>query len=409
MTDWNQHEDAIDDAISDSIDMDWTSRTGAKAVVAWLNENAAASAPSSLAGGEVTLGQRAFEQMRDHNDNDAPLAMNSTQQWSDLSDREREKWSKDAAERPHLYGLGFAALSPEAPARVGVEALRTALIKARSELAIQYCYSAGRMGIAGCYPELAEKYGGSAIVQEIDAVLALTPRHEAPARDGVALDKRIADAAERDRRERDKAFRGESYEPLTPRHEAPFFIKDGEDPAEFRALGKRLADTDHEAPAEGAGEIEHVAKWHEDRAAFLTSKAADDEWSETEAQLHRDMAVSIRARSSAPEGEEALGNLLAVIHGDGGHRALEVGTKQAALEAEKIVAGLFAAPSADKLRIAVEALEPFAAVMADIGESEDDADSFRNPRRDYAKSQGISVGHIRRADQALAALKAEGK
>ena len=50
--------------------------------------------------------------------------------------------------------------------------------------------------------------------------------------------------------------------------------------------------------------------------------------------------------------EEALGNLLAVIHGDGGHRALEVGTKQAALEAEKIVAGLFAAPSADKLRIA---------------------------------------------------------
>lgn len=48
---------------------------------------------------------------------------------------------------------------------------------------------------------------------------ALSP--EAPARVGVALDKRIADAAERDRRERDKAFRGESYEPLTPRHEAP--------------------------------------------------------------------------------------------------------------------------------------------------------------------------------------------
>lgn len=70
---------------------------------------------------------------------------------------------------------------------------------------------------------------------------------------------------------------------------------------------------------------------------------------------------ALRARSSAPEArEEALGNLLAVIHGDGGHRALEVGTKQAALEAEKIVAGLFAAPSADKLRIAVEALEHIA-------------------------------------------------
>lgn len=67
------------------------------------------------------------------------------------------------------------------------------------------------------------------------------------------------------------------------------------------------------------------------------------------------------------------------------------------------------APEAEKLRVAVEALEPFAAVMADIGESEDDADSFRNPRRDYAKSQGISVGHIRRASQALAALQAEQK
>lgn len=50
MTDWNEHEDAISDAISDSIDMDWTSRTGAKAVVAWLNENAAAPAAPQAAG-----------------------------------------------------------------------------------------------------------------------------------------------------------------------------------------------------------------------------------------------------------------------------------------------------------------------------------------------------------------------
>ena len=62
-------------------------------------------------------------------------------------------------------------------------------------------------------------------------------------------------------------------------------------------------------------------------------------------------AQAAQSAVSVPEArEEALGNLLAVIHGDGGHRALEVGTKQAALEAEKIVAGLFAAPSADKLR-----------------------------------------------------------
>lgn len=69
---------------------------------------------------------------------------------------------------------------------------------------------------------------------------------------------------------------------------------------------------------------------------------------------------------------------------------------------------LYATPPADALRVAVDALEPFSAVLADIGSSEHDADSFRNPSRDYAKSQGISVGHIRRAAEALAALKAGG-
>ena len=87
--------------------------------------------------------------------------------------------------------------------------------------------------------------------------------------------------------------------------------------------------------------------------------------------------------------EEALGNLLAVIHGDGGHRALEVGTKQAALEAEKIVAGLFAAPSADKLRIAVEALEESRAFIDN-----------------YIDILPVSI--VLKIDQALAALKAEG-
>lgn len=38
--DWSEHEDDLSDAIADSIDMDWNSRDGAKAVVRWLNENA---------------------------------------------------------------------------------------------------------------------------------------------------------------------------------------------------------------------------------------------------------------------------------------------------------------------------------------------------------------------------------
>ena len=38
--DWSKFEDDISDAISDSIDMDWSSRDGAKAVVALLNKAA---------------------------------------------------------------------------------------------------------------------------------------------------------------------------------------------------------------------------------------------------------------------------------------------------------------------------------------------------------------------------------
>lgn len=67
----------------------------------------------------------------------------------------------------------------------------------------------------------------------------------------------------------------------------------------WRAIsGPAALATREEAPA-GAGEIERVAKWHDDRAAFLTSKDADDEWSETEAQLHRDMAGTLRAQPPA--------------------------------------------------------------------------------------------------------------
>lgn len=111
-------------------------------------------------------------------------------------------------------------------------------------------------------------------------------------------------------------------------------------------------------------------------------------------------AQAAQSAVSVPEArEEALGNLLAVIHSDGGHRALEVGTKQAALEAEKIVAGLFAAPSADKLRIAVEALEPFANLGVSSGPDDEPCH--------YAYR--ITRGAIRNARQALAALKAEGE
>lgn len=73
------------------------------------NFEPAAPAPSSLAGGEVSMGRRAFEAMRNAN------RPRDHREWSDLTDDQRNAWNDDAAERPHLYGL--AALSPEAPAR----------------------------------------------------------------------------------------------------------------------------------------------------------------------------------------------------------------------------------------------------------------------------------------------------
>ena len=174
-----------------------------------------------------------------------------------------------------------------------------------------------------------------------------------------------------------------------------------------------MTDAKHEAPAEGAGERERLAD-----AYIAGAMSVHEYWTENPGEAPRgdpefdeaagDYAYSIlsdlRARSSAPEArEEALGNLLAVIHGDGGHRALEVGVEQAAAEAEKIVAGLFATPSADKLRIAVEALEPFSSFAANV-----DSDGWTSNIHRERISVWFGPSEFRRAAEALAALKAEG-
>ncbi len=237
-------------------------------------------------------------------------------------------------------------------------------------------------------------------------------------------------------------------EALTPRHEAP--ADDGpvfhmnllshEDNEAWLESARRVA-AKHEAPAEGAGEREALA------AIMQRNMIPDDDggFSFHDLKAADQIMDYLRARSSAPEArEEALGNLLAVIHGDGGHRALEVGTKQAALEAEKIVANLLssapeareglkpqvrpmedtlsafgvmkdhfvgassrpvthpAAQSGDKLRIAVEALETsrenligwFEAIDAEIRVEHEMHVSLKDD---------LAV-----IDQALAALKAEG-
>jgi len=83
--------------------------------------DALTAAPVREEGGVVkSMGQRAYERMRDHNDNASP-AMNSTKPWTDLSEDVRRRWDEDATERPHLYGLRCPALATreEAPAEAG--------------------------------------------------------------------------------------------------------------------------------------------------------------------------------------------------------------------------------------------------------------------------------------------------
>lgn len=386
----------------------------------------AAPAPSSLAGGDrigakIRLGVIA-----------AGKTITEAYHPSTFSDPVKQFWRD------------LAALSPEAPARVGVEALRTALIKARSELAIQYCYSAGRMGIAGCYPELAEKYGGSAIVQEIDAVLAPTPRHEAP-----------ASPTERELDLLDAVMRAggivKTAAALPDKAAHLSLLTDALNRADaILTEGLNGAPVRYEAPAEGAREdirlaiakivdpevftlIAHYTGI--DRFDGLSSterepavfKAYPDLQASRDAALaDADRIIALRARSSAPEAREGeavrrqrctrcdRGEVFGMSddsgfwvefssvagganeHGMNGWLELVEHWPDGRDVRREYVAKdspLYAAPSADKLRIAVEALEAINAHR--IG---------RDPPNVWTGSdicRGI-------ATKALAALKVEG-
>jgi hypothetical protein len=117
--------------------------------------------------------------------------------------------------------------------------------------------------------------------------------------------------------------------------------------------------------------------------------------------------MSLRARSSAPEAREDgyrrvdIGMVATTI--ETMHRRIEelTGSRQSQYDGAVSLARdlyLTAAPSADKLRIAVEALEPFANLGVSSGPDDEPCH--------YAYR--ITRGAIRNARQALAALKAEG-
>ena len=422
------------------------------AVEALLN---AAPAPSSLAGGEV------LKALLDYIDIQT-CTHESTKRggaiWTICEDCGR-KWADDEGGfKPHVDAPAvaaareyLAALSPEAPAREGA--------------------SGADMLTMTCFANNHDNPEAWAAWSRIRA--ALTPRHEAPADDemfGVTGACGEVEAL--------------AYALFA--HRCPGIVMHDDDLGHYRdAASRAFAVLDgHEAPAEGAVEL----VWLDVRDApqdgtpillnhrthgIIQGRFSKGEWSDdtpiSPREYSGDMWIlgddlyqddvefgeggvilpsgvlgwlplsALRARSSAPEArEEALGNLLAVIHGDGGHRALEVGVEQAAAEAEKIVARLLssapearevealreclhcgrlkvmgcrcdyvAAPSADKLRIAVAAMRE----LIDADKELAIAVNFCEPTKN---EEAITSAEYRtqaarsQAEEALAALKAEG-
>ena len=385
MTDWNQHEDAIDDAISDSIDMDWTSRTGAKAVVAWLNENApyAAPAPSSLAGGEkhygdpcircgvghdnvppgpcqgdgITISRERARAVLDYLKNGRGPAGWPTQLWVEVQ---------------HFITNIEAALSPQAPAREGeVERLTSLLRNVVAHATGGSVVNGEEMGLNDICCRITQMRNSVFLAGKESA---LTPRHEAPARN-----------------------------PLDPDAPSEAMIDAGlkvdwsnedERGTVINVWYAMNAARRHEAPAEGAGERD-LAKdvtWAMRSYAEVIATGDADRWAKIEAIIAR-----VRARSSAPEAREgeAVGYANAEFMRrlknwrEGVPNTIRSDeTFLNAVASESYPVPLYthpAAPSADKLRIAVEALE------------------YIDGRKSIAP-----VWVQQRVRSALAALKAEG-
>jgi hypothetical protein len=343
---------------------------------------AAAHTPSSLAGGEVL---KALLDYIDIQTCTHESIKRGGAIWTICEDCGR-KWADDEGGfKPHVDAPAvaaareyLAALSPEAPARDGpMDKFDAYLVEALDRQKWS--------GVASTLFRLTKS--------QADRLRAtLTPRHEAPASEGerFTAEQAWADLLEKADRNSpedspmllitweemadymDRAQSDACHEAPAELLSNPQELAPAEDPVPAEWTGQGTDDDfftpaktafSKEAPAEGAGEREAFEAWYCADAAVsglnMTPKEISrlrdgDGYGKHRHTLNGKWeGWQARARSSAPEGEEALGNLLAVIHGDGGHRALEVGTKQAALEAEKIVAGLFAAPSADKLRTAL--------------------------------------------------------
>jgi len=242
---------------------------------------------------------------------------------------------------------------------------------------------------------------GAVSWNDLRAILAaLSP--EAPAREG-PMDKFDADLVEALDRQKwsgvastlfrlTKSQAGRLRAALTPRHEAPAALCDHghTDPM---ALCSDCEASSVEAPAEGAEELDRAIRRMRNQlvgsATFMQLMFGRED-----VRKVLDALEALRARSSAPEAREGE----AVAWG-------RFGPDGSLIDLSRLSWGNYeglyrhpAAPSADKLRIAVEALEPFANLGVSSGPDDEPCH--------YAYR--ITRGAIRNARQALSALKVEG-
>lgn len=163
MTSWTDYQDDISDAISDSMDADWSASVGAKAVVAWLNEHKPLSAAPAPEGGAVKRACVDFQEAIDDFEADVADVMAEGSERADLWDREITV-NIDALKTVMIAAL---ATRHEAPAEAG-------------EIGAEYDDAAHCVTLAACPPGLFLWNGTLGFKSEYGAMepVGISPHHQ---------------------------------------------------------------------------------------------------------------------------------------------------------------------------------------------------------------------------------------